>query len=295
MLCRQLSALPPSDLSPTVEELMVGEQLKMRIMRWPLAFDRSADTTGAKAADSADHVCEAIQMGLRAIEHTAALPSTFTRTLSWPGTTRPLPVYPLMVTPRRSCGPCPWVMRSCLGASWTRLLRKLRSEVVANESRRCPLRCLRRRPRRLQLLLLLTPSRPPASARASRRRARVADMARRLQASPSRLRIRKLNLRASLTSQRRRVLAVVGIGVDAVHHSPSEKHVSSPLPQVGPRLLQFYCEWALVTENGFVLEVIHVGASLVFPTQPPLSDSCVPFSLHHEGNPKRDALMAKGW
>ena len=181
-------------------------------------------------------------------------------------------------------------MRSCLGASWTRPLSKQRSEVVANES-------LRRRPRRLQLLLLLTPSRPPASARASRRRARVADMARRLQASPSRLRIRKLNLRASLTSQRRRVLAIVGmgVGVGTVRHSPREMCFTSPPPQVGARLLQFYHKWALVTENWFVLKVIWVGASLVFPVQPPLSDSCVPFSLHHEGNPKRDALMAKGW
>ena len=43
----------------------------------------------------------------------------------------------------------------------------------------------------------------------------------------------------------------------------------------------------------FILEVIQVGASLVFPIQPPLSSSSVPFSLPHEGNPKRDWLMAK--
>ena len=34
-------------------------------------------------------------------------------------------------------------------------------------------------------------------------------------------------------------------------------------------------------------------ASLVFPVRPLLSSLCVPFSLPHEGNPKRDALMAK--
>ncbi len=46
-------------------------------------------------------------------------------------------------------------------------------------------------------------------------------------------------------------------------------------------------------ENQFFLEVIRVGVSLVFPVQPPLSNSCIPFLLPHEGNPKRDALMGE--
>ncbi len=80
-----------------------------------------------------------------------------------------------------------------------------------------------------------------------------------------------------------------------VRHSPREMCITSPLPKVGARLLQFYHEWALVTENWLVLEVIWVWAFLVFPIWPWLSNSCVPFSLPHEGNLKRDALMAKIW
>ncbi len=86
---------------------------------------------------------------------------------------------------------------------------------------------------------------------------------------------------------------MVGVGVDAVRHSPRKLCVTSPPPQVGARLLWFYHEWASVTENRFVLEVVRVGASLVFPVRPPLSNLCVPFSLPPEGNPKRDALMAE--
>ena len=52
------------------------------------------------------------------------------------------------------------------------------------------------------------------------------------------------------------------------------------------------------TENVVIrrllLEVIRIGASLVFTVWPLLSRStCVPFSLPHEGNPERDAFMAK--
>ncbi len=54
------------------------------------------------------------------------------------------------------------------------------------------------------------------------------------------------------------------VGVGTVRHSPREMCVTSPLPQVGARLLQFYREWALVMENQFILEVIPAGASLVF-------------------------------
>ena len=59
----QFSALPASDLHPTVEESKVGGQLTM--LSYALAVGLcSADATGAKAADSADHACEAIQVGL---------------------------------------------------------------------------------------------------------------------------------------------------------------------------------------------------------------------------------------
>ena len=86
---------------------------------------------------------------------------------------------------------------------------------------------------------------------------------------------------------------MVGMGADAVCCSPRKLCITSPPPQVGARLLRFYCEWALVTENRFILEVIQVGTSLVFPVRPPLSNLCVPLSLPHEGNPKRDELVAK--
>ena len=38
--------------------------------------------------------------------------------------------------------------------------------------------------------------------------------------------------------------------------------ITSPLPQVVARLLQFYREWALVTENWFILELIAVLLAL---------------------------------
>ena len=88
---------------------------------------------------------------------------------------------------------------------------------------------------------------------------------------------------------------MVGVGMGTVHHSPREMGVTTPPPQVGVRLLQFYHKWALVTENRFILEVIRVRASLVFLIWPPLSSLCVPFLLPHKGNPKRDALMAEIW
>ncbi len=71
----QFSALPASDLRPTVEESMVGEQLKMlSYADYALAVGlRSTDATGAEAADSVDQACEAIQVGLRAIEHAAGI------------------------------------------------------------------------------------------------------------------------------------------------------------------------------------------------------------------------------
>ena len=88
---------------------------------------------------------------------------------------------------------------------------------------------------------------------------------------------------------------MVGVGSDAVRCSPRELCVTSPLPQVGARLLQFYHKWASVMENWFLLEVIWVGASVVFPVWPLLSSLYIPFSLPHEGNLKRDKLMAKVW
>ena len=54
---------------------MVGEQLKMlSYVDYALAMGhRSSDATGAEAEDKADHACEAIQVGLRAIEHAAGI------------------------------------------------------------------------------------------------------------------------------------------------------------------------------------------------------------------------------
>ena len=61
----QFSVVPPSDLHPSVEESMVGEQLKMlSYADYALAIGiHSTDATGAKAMDSADCACEAIQVG----------------------------------------------------------------------------------------------------------------------------------------------------------------------------------------------------------------------------------------
>ena len=86
---------------------------------------------------------------------------------------------------------------------------------------------------------------------------------------------------------------MVDVGVVVVPRSTRELCITSPPPQVGVRLLQFHHEWASVLENQFVLEVIRVGASLVFPVRPLLSSSCIPFSLPHEGNLKRDVLMTR--
>ena len=71
----QFSVLPPSDLHPTVEESMIGEHLKMlSYADYALAVGlRSANASGAKAADSADCMLESVQVGLRAIEHTAGI------------------------------------------------------------------------------------------------------------------------------------------------------------------------------------------------------------------------------
>ena len=84
----------------------------------------------------------------------------------------------------------------------------------------------------------------------------------------------------------------MGVGVGPVHHSPRDICVSSPPPQVGPRLLQCYHEWALVMENQFVLEVACVRAFLVSH-----SASAVKFvrSLFSpsRGHSKREALMAE--
>ena len=69
------SVLPPSDLSPTVEESMVGEQLKMlSYADYVLVIGlHSVDATGAEAVDSVDRVREAIQEGLRAIKHVTGI------------------------------------------------------------------------------------------------------------------------------------------------------------------------------------------------------------------------------
>ena len=48
-----------------------------------------------------------------------------------------------------------------------------------------------------------------------------------------------------------------------------------------------------VTEKQSILEVILVGFSLVFPIWLSLSTFSRPYLLHHEGNLKRDALIAE--
>ena len=58
---------------------------------------------------------------------------------------------------------------------------------------------------------------------------------------------------------------MVGVGANVMRRGPRTLCVTSPPPQVGARLLRFYHDWASVLENWFVLEVIRVGASLVFP------------------------------
>ena len=62
----QFSVLSPSDLLPTVEESIVGEQLKMlSYLDYALAVGLcSADATSAKAADFVDSTCEDIQVSL---------------------------------------------------------------------------------------------------------------------------------------------------------------------------------------------------------------------------------------
>ena len=57
----QFALLPPSDLHPTVKELMVGEQLKMlSYADYALAVGlHSTDAMGAGAGDSADLMSEA--------------------------------------------------------------------------------------------------------------------------------------------------------------------------------------------------------------------------------------------
>ncbi len=79
----------------------------------------------------------------------------------------------------------------------------------------------------------------------------------------------------------------------AVAVSPRAVSVTSPPPTVGARLLLFHQEWVTITENRFVLEIVRIGASLVFHVQPPLSAGFIPFSLPREGSPKRDALFAE--
>ena len=59
----QVSVLPVSDLHPTVEELIVGQQLRMSYTDYALAVGlHSMDATGTEAADSADRMHEAIQV-----------------------------------------------------------------------------------------------------------------------------------------------------------------------------------------------------------------------------------------
>ncbi len=64
----QFSSLPLSDLRPSMEESMVGEQLKMLMYAdCALAVGlQSTDATGSEAMDTADRKCKAIQVGLLA-------------------------------------------------------------------------------------------------------------------------------------------------------------------------------------------------------------------------------------
>ncbi len=91
--------------------------------------------------------------------------------------------------------------------------------------------------------------------------------------------------------KQRRALAVVDLGEGVIPHNPREMSATSPPIQVGRDL--FYHEWKSVMENLFILEMIWVVASLTFPVWPLLSVLCVPISLPHKGNPKRDAPMAE--
>ncbi len=89
---------------------------------------------------------------------------------------------------------------------------------------------------------LSTPSKPPASihlsrvaagARASPRRAKDVGMASLCPASLLILRTHKPRPNFSLRSPRRKVLAMVGVGMGVVNHSPRKMCITSPLPQVG--------------------------------------------------------------
>ena len=61
------------------------------------------------------------------------------------------------------------------------------------------------------------------------------------------------------------------------------------------RLLWFGREWALLMEDQFILEVVVVEASLVFPVRPPLSNLCISFFFlaPSSGQSKGDALIAE--
>ena len=58
------------------------------------------------------------------------------------------------------------------------------------------------------------------------------------------------------------------------------------------RLLSYYQERTIITKNQFILKVVRVKAALVWP---PVSNGYIPFSLSHEGNLMRKALIAEIW
>ena len=59
--------------------------------------------------------------------------------------------------------------------------------------------------------------------------------------------------------------------------------VTSPLPLVGVRLLLSHQEWSSITEDQFILKVVWIRTCMVFRNWHLLSDTCIPFSLPHEG------------
>ncbi len=58
------------------------------------------------------------------------------------------------------------------------------------------------------------------------------------------------------------------------------------------RLLPYHQERTTITENQFILKVVQVKASLVWP---PVSNGYIPFSLSLKGNLKKKALFAEIW
>ena len=130
----QFSVLPPSDLLPTVDELMVGEHLKMLSYTvYALAVGlRSTDAMGAEAAGTVDHAHEPIQVALCAIKHAASIALKVCMNLELARHDKALVCLTFDSDTKAQLLPCPWVMKNRLGASWTRPQSRPRSEVVTN-------------------------------------------------------------------------------------------------------------------------------------------------------------------